>query len=288
MMGTVQTATVGGAWTVHYGSSGSQFNITYDASVNSAPAAFVSAIGSVIQWFQSHFNDAVTVNIDVGYGEVNGQSLGTGALGESLTYLSSYSYSALKNALTADATTSNDKTAVGTLPATSPAPHGGTFWISTAEQKAVKLLGPSSNLDGYVGFSSASNIFDYNESDGIKAGQYDFFSVVAHEFSEVMGRQTLDGGTIGRTSNSYEPLDLFHYSSNGVRDFSGTTAGYFSIDKGATNLNNFNTNRGGDFGDWAASAGRDAFLAFSNSGVVNALSAADIKALDVLGWNLFA
>ena len=27
---------------------------------------------------------------------------------------------------------------------------------------------------------------------------------------------------------SYEPLDLFHYSAAGVRDFSGTTPGYAS------------------------------------------------------------
>src|SRR5215831_16305463 len=84
---------------------------------------------------------------------------------------------------------------------------------------------------------------------------------------------------------SYEPLDLFHYSASGVRDFSGTTAGYFSPDAGKTNLGNFNTNSGGDFGDWAASVGNDSFLAFSNSGVVNPITANDLTEMNLLGWD---
>src|SRR5438105_13344379 len=71
MNGTVQSATTntGGATTVHYGTTGLQFNITYDASVGSAPNGFVSTIASVIGWFQSHFTDPVTLNIDVRYGQ---------------------------------------------------------------------------------------------------------------------------------------------------------------------------------------------------------------------------
>ena len=83
---------------------------------------------------------------------------------------------------------------------------------------------------------------------------------------------------------SYEPLDLFHYSAPGVRDFSGATPGYFSPDGGVTNLNNFNTNGGGDYGDWAGSAGNDAFLAFSSPGVVNGVSANDLTEMNLLGW----
>src|SRR4051812_21482944 len=108
---------------------------------------------------------------------------------------------------------------------------------------------------------------------------------VSHEFFEGMGRQFLAGAAFGGASHGYEPLDLFHYSSSGVRDLVGTTPGYFSINGGVTNLNNFNTNPGGDFGDWAASAGNDAALAFSNSGVVNAFTSTDLQVMDVLGWD---
>ena len=84
---------------------------------------------------------------------------------------------------------------------------------------------------------------------------------------------------------SYEPLDLFHYSAPGVRDFSGGRPGYFSANGGTTNLNNFNTNAGGDYGDWASSVGNDAFLAFSSPGVVNGISANDLTEMNLLGWD---
>jgi hypothetical protein len=67
--------------------------------------------------------------------------------------------------------------------------------------------------------------------------------------------------------------------------FVGTTDGYFSPDGGVTNLNNFNTDSDDDFGDWAASAGNDSFLAFSSSGVLNAVTATDVVVMDVIGWN---
>ena len=94
-----------------------------------------------------------------------------------------------------------------------------------------------------------------------------------------MGRQMLDGDG----SKLYEPLDLFHYSAPGVRDFSGTTAGYASINGGATDLNNFNTNTSGDFGDWASSAGADFYLAFSGGGN-EPVTAADLSLMNALGW----
>jgi hypothetical protein len=70
-----------------------------------------------------------------------------------------------------------------------------------------------------------------------------------------------------------------------VRSFVGTTQGYFSPDRGVTNLDNFNADSDDDFGDWASSAGNDAFRAFSDSGVVNAVTATDIVVMDVIGWN---
>ena len=65
----------------------------------------------------------------------------------------------------------------------------------------------------------------------------------------------------------------------------GTTPGYFSLDNGVTNLDNFNTSPGGDFGDWATSAGPDSFRAFSDPSVINAITLADLRALDVIGYD---
>ena len=208
-------------------------------------------------------------------------------------------------ALANDSKTVDDGTAVASLPANDPT-NGGTLVVSTAEAKALGLMGASSQVDGYigfasgnlfdynnsdgitagnVGFSSTANIFDYDKSDGITAGQYDFFGTVVHEITEIMGRSMWVGGNISGTPNCYAPLDLFHYSGNGVRTFSGSTPGYFSIDGGVTSLNAFNTTNGGDYGDWAASATNDSFLAFSSPGVINAVSQTDLREMDALGWD---
>ena len=258
-------------------------NLIYDSSVNSAPTAFKTALASVAQFLDTTFTNPITINIDVGYGEIAGQSMGSGALGESETYYNQSSYTQIKNALSANAINPSQISAVASLPANDPT-NGGNFWVATADAKALGLMGASSAIDGYVGFSSVYP-FTYNNSNGVAPGTYDFYAVAMHELTEVMGRG-LFVGTDGIGANAYTPLDLFHYSANGVRDFSGTTPGYFSVDGGKTNLDRFNTNSGGDFGDWASSAGKDAFLAFSNSGVVNAVSSADVTAMNALGYTM--
>src|SRR5947208_13676653 len=107
-------------------------NVSFDSSVGSAPAAFTSTVNAVVQYFQTQFTDPITVNIAVGFGESGGQPLGSGALGQSITYLSSYTYSQLKSALSADATTASDQTAVASLPASNPA-GSANYWVTTAE-----------------------------------------------------------------------------------------------------------------------------------------------------------
>jgi Ca2+-binding RTX toxin-like protein len=269
---TLVTSTAGTGLTIH---------VNYDASVASAPAGFKDVVGQVVQYFQSHFTDPITVTINVGYGEVGGWTLSSSALGSSQTYISSFSYSQIVNALTADAKTIDDQSAVASLPAIDPT--GGKYWVSTAEGKALGLLSNGAGLDGNIGFSSQSGIFDYNNTDGVGSGQYDFYAAVAHELTEVLGRILVTGASVGGSA-SYVPLDLFHFSSAGVRTYSGSTPGYFSTDNGTTSLNTFNTSSGGDHGDWAG-ATIDAFNAYGSSGVVSPISIADLASLDVIGWN---
>jgi Bacterial Ig-like domain len=262
-------------------SSGLVINIVWDASVANAPAGFKAGVEAVVSYFESHFSDPITITIDVGYGEVDGQPLGVGALAESATVLTSVSYSALEAALVNNANAIGDTAAAANIPTTSPV--SGNWWLSTAEALALGLSNVGGGPDGYIGFSNSVS-FCYNDSNGVPLGQYDFFGVVAHEISEVMGRQMMDGENFAG-GTSYEPLDLFHYSAPGVHDFSGTTAGYFSPDGGTTNLGNFNTNPSGDFGDWAGSVGNNSFLAFSSSGVVNPVTANDLAEMNLLGWD---
>jgi len=257
--------------------TGVTIHVTYDSSVANAPAGFTLDVQKVADFYASHLTDStpITINIDVGYGEVDGTRLGFGVLGESATNLQQVqSFSAL---------------GLG-----SSDPSSGNLYVSYAEAKALNIA-PTSQLtaiDGYVGFSSQSGIFDYNNADGVSSKQYDFYGVVAHEFSEVMGRILLVGGNINNAP-SYTAYDNFHFSSNGVHDYSGN-GGYFSIDNGATNLANFNNpSNGGDAGDWANtgtsnSGGSiyDAFNAFDTAGHVEPISSTDLLTLQALGYHL--
>jgi hypothetical protein len=103
-----------------------------------------------------------------------------------------------------------------------------------------------------------------------------------------MGRELNAIGNHVQTgeANGYYLYDLFKFTAEGARSFVGTTQGYFSLDNGVTNLNDFNNDPDDDFGDWAASAGNDSFLAFSDSGVVNAVTPTDLRVMDALGWDL--
>src|SRR6266550_3755221 len=130
---------------------GLSINISYDSSVNSAPSGFMAAISYVVSYIESQFNDPISINIAVGFGEVAGTTLGAGSLGESETFISNYSYSQIRIAISADAKSAVDASVVTSLPVTNPT--GGTFKLPTAEAKALGLAGASGSLDGYVGFS---------------------------------------------------------------------------------------------------------------------------------------
>jgi hypothetical protein len=258
-----------------------KFNLTYGPDIASAPAGFKATVEAVAAFFESTFTDPVTINVKVERG------LTGGLLGHSeYTLTGPYTYAQITSALAKDSQTGSDAIALAALPAADPIPDPHAYYMTPAQAKALALLGPSDALDGTVQFAD-NPPFDYDRSDGITPGFYDFYGSVAHEFSEVMGRELNAIGNEVQTGapNGYYPFDLFKYSAAGVRTFVGTTDGYFSPDGGVTNLNNFNTDSDDDFGDWAASAGNDSFLAFSSSGVLNAVTATDIVAMDVIGWN---
>ena len=102
-----------------------------------------------------------------------------------------------------------------------------------------------------------------------------------------MGRELNAIGNEVQTgeANGYFLYDLFKFTGSGAHSFVGTAQGYFSLDNGTTNLNDFNNDPDDDFGDWAQSAGDDSFLAFSGTGVVNAVTPTDLRVMDVLGWD---
>jgi hypothetical protein len=85
----------------------------------------------------------------------------------------------------------------------------------------------------------------------------------------------------------YSAMDLYRYAAPNTRQLTTGAPSYFSINNGATDLNNWNnfqTGDSGDLGDWAPSAGNDAFNDATNPGVVNSISQADLTLMNALGW----
>src|SRR5262245_23836799 len=181
-----------------------QFNVTFDASVNATAQA---AINNVLGVFINTFSDNVTVNIKFQFGAIGG-------LGQSDFSLSSTSYSAIKSALQSDSKSGDDSTAVASLPAADPIGGTHTYYVTKAQGKGLVFLGADSTLDGTVTFANVQP-FDYDRTNGITAGQYDFQGTVAHEVSEVMGRGLNPQGNNVQSgsANAYYVLDLFKFTS---------------------------------------------------------------------------
>jgi len=266
--------------------SGLVINLSWDSSVSSAPAGFTSDMIAAARFLESQISTAVTVNLEVGYNEVAGSTLQSGALGESETNIDGVSYATLVAALKASASTdATDASVLASLPATSPI--GGTYWLTTAQAKALGLAAANgTGLDGAIGFGPSSEFTygDTNSSGTVAGGTYDFLATALHEMTETMGRLLLVGTSINSAAG-YSALDLLHFSGTGTRDFVQATPGYFSVNGGATNLGSFNTIAGGDAGDWATSVADNSFDAYASPGVLEPVTANDLTEMDAIGWN---
>jgi autotransporter passenger strand-loop-strand repeat protein len=276
-----------------------QINVTYDSSVTPAnfsggqaeETQFENAVNSVVSLYDALFTNNVTINIVVGWGEADGEAIGTGYQGENVPNTTVYTYSQVQQALVNNAQTSTQEAAYATLPSAASSPFA-TIQMSTAEAQALGLPLTAAHtgfgtlaIDGYVGFSS-SDAWSFNPN-STPANEFDFIGTAEHEISEVMGRFALVD-----TNTAYTVMDMFRYAAPGVRDLSpsGNTA-YFSIDNGTDDLGtwNDNANNGYDLGDWApndgpAPGGEDAYGG-EYAGTVNRLTMTDVELMNVLGWD---
>ena len=265
-----------------------QINVTYDSSVNSAPAGFKTAVQAAVQFFDTTFSNNISLTIAFGWGETGGDAVGAGAIGQSEAnyYENYFTYQQIRSALaTADQGSSAVFPAVQSLPIIDPT-NGASFVIPIAEEKALGLFTGSTSLpDGYVGLDSSAT-FTFDPNNRAVAGAYDAIGVLEHEISEALGRIvfTSDQTDVpGRTLD--DPLDLFRYTALGVHTFQQGPA-YFSLNNGLTNLKSFNGASDGDYGDWASSSQVDSFDAFGQRGVLQPVSLIDLEEMELLGYDL--
>jgi hypothetical protein len=269
--------------------SGFVITASYDTTITDLSASdptvysgVTAAITAAIDFYEQEITTPITITIDFGYGEIDGQTLGSGDLSESLANYDFVSYTTLKAALASHAESVGLDSVAASLPSRSPS-AGGYFYVADAELAALGLSGDISSgrtVDGYVGLSS-SQPFTYPPNGRAVSGEYDAIGALEHEISEDMGRVITYG------HNNYSALSLFRYTSDGTLATTGNESAYFSVDGGKTNLAEFNNgSNGGDPGDWATSVVDDSYDAFSNPGVANTVSATDLTEMEALGYTL--
>jgi len=253
-------------------------HLIYDSSTSSAPAAFFTAMNYCVQYLDSLITNNITVNIDVGWGEVGGASIAAGDDGQGGPEGIILSYAQLKADLLAHSNSAADASAYANLPNTDIS-NGAGFLVAGAEAKAWGLISATgTELDGVVGFDS-STAWNFSTSNLAVAGEYGFVSVALQELTHVLGR------SIGLTADQpLTVLNLFKYASPGNIQTEVGGASYFSINGGATNLANFATTS--DYSDWSATMPNDAFDAFFSPGTAYTISPTDITVLNVLGFGV--
>ncbi|MGL6342673.1 MAG: NF038122 family metalloprotease, partial [Waterburya sp.] len=159
--------------------------------------------------------------------------------------------------------------------------------------------------------------WDYNSSrnSNIQGRTLDFLSVALHEVGHILGFVSgmddegwLNVVTEARTKNEViksdamkfaTPLDLFRYSSAssavGKIDLSVGGNSFFSINGGKTNLGNFSTGEYSDLGGDGYQASHWKYQGDNPMGIMDPalklgqrrnLSNLDIKAIDVMGWDV--
>lgn len=271
--------------------------------------------------------DPVTVTINVNY-----TSLGAGILGSASSTQNTVTYSAFKAALTLDNSSADDALAVANLQAgsattlyinrTSNNPNGSgsaipyvdsdgdpnntTIRLTLANERALGLYAASGGAtDASITFSSNFS-WDFDPSNGITAGTYDFVGVAAHEIGHSLGfisgvdvldinSPPVNGPFADNLFTFVSPLDMFRYSAasvaNNALDWTADSrVKYFSLDAGATSLGTFST--GVNFGDgrqashWKDSLGLGVMDPTAATGELLAISALDLRAFDAIGWNL--
>ena len=285
------------------------FNFTLDGSV---PQNVIDGFNQAGNLWSALITTPVTVEITIGFSSLGGSTLGNASSSQYFT-----SYSSYRSSLVSTSTSSFDTTALANLPDTtsfavsynhlkvgdtpaSATPAVGSTNRIIVNQALLRALGSTDtyeNPDASITFSSDFD-FDFDRSDGITAGQFDFVGVAAHEIGHALGFNSivdsidanalttpLDASTIDPTAS-----DLFRFSANGVRDISAGTAAFFSIDNGLTSIGalstGVNTGNGRQASHWLDNQGLGLMDPTLSAGELGVISLNDLQALDVMGWSI--
>lgn len=298
------------------------FNFT---PIGGPPANVIQGFNDAAARWAAILTDSVTVNYDIAF-----STLGPGILGGASSDRQTFTYSAVRTALLSDITSASDTNTTGKLQAgpalsllinrTSNSPFGAgsatpyldndgdanntTIRMTRSNGKSLGLIGAADAArDADITFSDAFT-WDFDPTDGITPGAYDFVGVATHEIGHALGFTSgvdiLDGNAPGFPDDAYtwvSTKDLFRFSTVslaqgvGVPDWTAnTTDKYFSVDGGTTKTVSFAT--GKNFGDGQQAShfkdglGIGIMDPTAAAGELLAISSFDQLVLDVIGWDL--
>lgn len=282
---------LGGPWssTANYTTANPPAGLTilpvFDSTITNDPqaATIESTIRAACAVYQNDFSDPITVSITF-------EEMSSG-LGESSWSYNSYSYSAVRAALAAAATTADDSTALAHLPIQTgnPVNNNTSVHVKTAEAWDLGLNSGSAgeNVGTVHLYTAIMNLSDAQTD----PDKYSLYSTACHEIDEVLATGSaldLVYQTEATLTDPIFPEDLFRYDSSGNRSYTTNldATSYFSLD-GTNDLAQFNQVGSGDFGDWYSYYGGvvpQVQDAFTPPGVSPNLGV-ELRVLDVLGYH---
>lgn len=206
-----------------------------------------------------------------------------------------------------DGTGNNDNSVTAVLDGTQTASQ--TLYMNTSLIKGMLGLDIPTLIDGTMRFSSTF-AFDFDPTNGITAGTFDFLGVAIHEMGHALGFVSgVDffdiygaggpGYGIGYDLNDtsiFSALDMFRYSAPGVLDLQTGVDSYFSIDGGVTALMGgyMSTGRYTGDGQQASHWKEEPFCGVGLGimdptfcyGQMGEITGLDLATFDAMGWNL--
>lgn len=296
-----------GSMVLAVGSAHAQMNIVINPNASlSGNAAALAAFQRAANKWASLFSDPITVNINAGLA-----SLGSGIIGSTSSVELSGTYTTIRNQMVTDAA---DEGASNAIVASLPTAAQFTALVASGSSLSGNVFGTKANLkalgftglDGSFGandaditFSSNFN-FDYDNSNGVAAGTMDFETIATHELGHALGFVSGAGDT---GSIAPSTLDLYRFrTSNLPTNASQFTNNARSLTSGSDDSFSDTVNSwrmstgfasGGDgrqTSHWKSDELTGTYIGVMDPtvdfGVIEPITNADIRAFDLIGYDL--